>query len=65
MESLLYAFVHLWLRLLIGWFATFRDDPTILAWSLANEPRCEGDFSGSSLQVFSQWQLFIQLAGCK
>lgn len=29
----------------------FRDDPTILGWSLANEPRCEGDYSGSSLQV--------------
>ncbi|KAL3156379.1 hypothetical protein ABBQ38_000693 [Trebouxia sp. C0009 RCD-2024] len=28
----------------------YRDDPAILAWSLANEPRCEGDFSGSSLQ---------------
>ena len=27
-----------------------RDDPTILAWSLANEPRCDGDYSGSSLQ---------------
>ncbi|KAA6412341.1 MAG: mannan endo-1 [Trebouxia sp. A1-2] len=28
----------------------YRDDPTILGWSLANEPRCEGDYSGSSLQ---------------
>ena len=27
-----------------------RDDPTILAWELANEPRCEGDYSGSILQ---------------
>ena len=27
-----------------------RDDPTILAWSLSNEPRCDGDYSGSSLQ---------------
>ncbi len=26
-----------------------RDDPTILAWELCNEPRCEGDFSGSIL----------------
>ena len=32
-----------------------RDDPTILAWSLANEPRCEGDYSGSSLQVCKAW----------
>eukprot|EP00891_Asterochloris_glomerata_P001789 jgi/Astpho2/1789/e_gw1.00037.6.1_t len=28
----------------------YRDDPTILAWSLSNEPRCDGDYSGSSLQ---------------
>jgi hypothetical protein len=29
-----------------------RDDPTILAWELANEPRCNGDFSGSKLQAW-------------
>lgn len=28
-----------------------RDDPTVMAWSLANEPRCEGDYSGSKLQA--------------
>lgn len=28
-----------------------RDDPTIMAWSLANEPRCQGDYSGATLQV--------------
>ena len=28
-----------------------RDDPTIMAWSVANEPRCQGDWSGSILQV--------------
>jgi hypothetical protein len=27
------------------------EDPTIMAWELANEPRCDGDFSGSRLQV--------------
>lgn len=29
----------------------FRDEPTILGWSLANEPKCEGDYSGSVLSV--------------
>jgi hypothetical protein len=28
-----------------------RDDPTIMAWGLANEARCVGDYSGSKLQV--------------
>jgi endo-1,4-beta-mannosidase len=28
-----------------------RDDPTIMAWSLANEPRCQGDYSGATLQA--------------
>lgn len=28
-----------------------RDDPTIMAWSLANEPRCQGDYSGAMLQA--------------
>lgn len=27
------------------------EDPTIMAWGLANEARCIGDFSGSKLQV--------------
>lgn len=30
----------------------YRDEPTILGWSLANEPKCEGDYSGS---VLSDW----------
>ncbi|KAK9797750.1 hypothetical protein WJX73_006133 [Symbiochloris irregularis] len=30
----------------------YRDDPTIMAWSLSNEPRCDGDYSGS---VLSDW----------
>nr|CAD1821874.1 unnamed protein product [Ananas comosus var. bracteatus] len=28
----------------------YRDDPTILAWELINEPRCEDDLSGATLQ---------------
>ena len=28
-----------------------RDDPTIFGWTLCNEPRCEGDYSASILQV--------------
>lgn len=29
-----------------------RDDPTIIAWELMNEPRCNGDFSASKLQAW-------------
>ena len=25
-----------------------------MAWELANEPRCEGDFSGSALQAWAE-----------
>jgi len=28
----------------------YRDDPTVMAWELANEPRCESDPSGDTLQ---------------
>jgi mannan endo-1,4-beta-mannosidase len=31
---------------------TYRDDPTILAWELANEPRCASDPSGNTLQAW-------------
>jgi mannan endo-1,4-beta-mannosidase len=30
----------------------YRDDPTILAWELANEPRCPSDRSGATLQTW-------------
>ncbi len=30
----------------------YRDDPTILAWELANEPRCISDPSGNTLQAW-------------
>ena len=33
-----------------------RDDATIMAWELCNEPRCEGDFSGSILQAWVEQQ---------
>lgn len=29
----------------------YRDDPTIFAWELINEPRCISDKSGDTLQV--------------
>ncbi|KAL6132864.1 hypothetical protein ACLB2K_065103 [Fragaria x ananassa] len=31
----------------------YKDDPTIFAWELINEPRCQSDVSGALLQVCS------------
>ncbi|XP_062217840.1 putative mannan endo-1,4-beta-mannosidase 9 [Phragmites australis] len=30
----------------------YKDDPTIFAWELMNEPRCQSDLSGKTLQVW-------------
>jgi mannan endo-1,4-beta-mannosidase len=37
---------------------TYKDDPTILAWELINEPRCPSDPSGDTLQVFITYVFF-------
>jgi mannan endo-1,4-beta-mannosidase len=40
---------------------TYRDDPTILAWELANEPRCPSDRSGNTLANWiDEMSAFIQ-----
>lgn len=33
---------------------TYKDDPTVFAWELINEPRCESDPSGDKLQAWIQ-----------
>ncbi|KAK1271761.1 Mannan endo-1,4-beta-mannosidase 6 [Acorus gramineus] len=33
---------------------TYKDDPTIFAWELINEPRCQSDPSGDALQAWIQ-----------
>lgn len=30
----------------------YKDDPTIFAWELMNEPRCQSDLSGKTLQAW-------------
>lgn len=30
---------------------SYKDDPSIFAWELINEPRCLSDLSGTTLQV--------------
>lgn len=39
----------------------YKDDPTIFAWELINEPRCQSDVSGALLQVslFKYYLFFL------
>ncbi|XP_077231839.1 mannan endo-1,4-beta-mannosidase 5-like [Tasmannia lanceolata] len=32
----------------------YKDDPTIMAWELMNEPRCQSDYSGRMVQAWAQ-----------
>lgn len=39
----------------------YRDDPTIFAWELINEPRCITDKSGDTLQVNCKFLILLKL----
>jgi len=39
----------------------YRDDPTIMAWDLANEPYVLGDASGDILTVCKSWGISVLL----
>ncbi len=51
---------HDWVRALVGRTngvtgQAYADDPTIMAWQLANEPRPAGDVANADLPVFYAW----------
>lgn len=38
----------------------YRDDSTIMAWELMNEPRCQVDYSGKTINVHVRNCVFFQ-----
>ncbi|CAD5173361.1 unnamed protein product [Musa acuminata subsp. malaccensis] len=40
----------------------YKDDPTIFAWELMNEPRCQSDWSGNSVQASKQIRWIAEMA---